>query len=377
MLRVCIVGWYGTETLGDRSILAGILTIYSKLSNNVDVKIASLYPFYTKRTLYEDIQFYNEIAPNVNVSYFDFKNNNELRNTINNSNFIIMGGGPIMDLEQLEYVYQSFKYSKKLNKKTVLFGCGIGPLKEEIYKKITIKLISVSDLCIFRDYFAIDSLNQIHNEFNKSYNTSKCHILFDPAILPPLFFREHCKKESGEGIVMNLRKFDEFLSNDFYNSVEEKLKKLIVYLSNNNTIKMLPNHTFFVGGDDRLYFSELYLELPKRTIELTEKPLSLKETFEVISQSKYGIAMRYHAVLFQTILCGNNYILDYTEPGCGKMSGFINMIDGEEFYKSRYLNIQSFDSMLNLDDNIFDSSNINFNAVVEKYVELLKFYFYD
>lgn len=51
--------------------------------------------------------------------------------------------------------------------------------------------------------------------------------------------------------------------------------------------------------------------------------------------------MRYHSVFFQTILNGNNFILDYTDPSTGKIIGFIRDCGGLDFYSGRMLQLQS------------------------------------
>ena len=53
--------------------------------------------------------------------------------------------------------------------------------------------------------------------------------------------------------------------------------------------------------------------------------------------------MRYHSVVFQTILSGNNYVLDYTEPNKGKIFGFLKEIDEMNFYEKRYISLQDGD----------------------------------
>ncbi|WP_299130592.1 radical SAM protein [uncultured Winogradskyella sp.] len=51
---VFIVGWYGTETVGDKAILGGIIDYYkAKYTNGLDIVIGSLYPFISERTIKE------------------------------------------------------------------------------------------------------------------------------------------------------------------------------------------------------------------------------------------------------------------------------------------------------------------------------------
>lgn len=48
---VCILGWYGTETLGDRAILDGILSALYLAYGECNILLGSLYPFFTERTI--------------------------------------------------------------------------------------------------------------------------------------------------------------------------------------------------------------------------------------------------------------------------------------------------------------------------------------
>ncbi len=47
-MRILIIGWYGTETIGDRAILAGLISFFSKVYRCFEIKIGSLYPFLLK-----------------------------------------------------------------------------------------------------------------------------------------------------------------------------------------------------------------------------------------------------------------------------------------------------------------------------------------
>ena len=57
-MKITIIGWYGTETIGDRAILTGIFSFFNQLFNKIEIKLGSLYPFFSKRTLNEDYSFY-------------------------------------------------------------------------------------------------------------------------------------------------------------------------------------------------------------------------------------------------------------------------------------------------------------------------------
>ena len=58
MKTIMIIGWYGTETIGDRAILASLFKNLFELNKNIKLIIGSIYPFHTQLTLIEDNNFY-------------------------------------------------------------------------------------------------------------------------------------------------------------------------------------------------------------------------------------------------------------------------------------------------------------------------------
>ena len=102
-MEITIIGWYGTETIGDRAILAGIIRVMSEVFPSYSIRLGSLYPFYTERTLHEDQGFYNEVSLNklLSIAIFDSKDPVQLRNNIKHSDLLVVGGGPLMDLKEI------------------------------------------------------------------------------------------------------------------------------------------------------------------------------------------------------------------------------------------------------------------------------------
>ena len=62
MTTINIVGWYGTETIGDRAILAGLVHIFSKVFDEYEIQLGSLFPDFTERTVLEDDEFLRHIS---------------------------------------------------------------------------------------------------------------------------------------------------------------------------------------------------------------------------------------------------------------------------------------------------------------------------
>ena len=76
--------------------------------------------------------------------------------------------------------------------------------------------------------------------------------------------------------------------------------------------------------------------------------------------------MRFHSVLIQTIVSGNNFILDYTEPRKGKISGFLEDVDQNNFYKSRYISLQDDEIATNIFHHVDGTFSLDENHVKNK-----------
>ena len=139
---------------------------------------------------------------------------------------------------------------------------------------------------------------------------------------------------------------------------------------------MIPMHTFFWGGDDRSYYAEMFIDRDICNVNIQYKPQTLYELYDVYRNALGCIGMRYHAVVLQTILNGNNIILDYTETGIGKISGFMAELEAD-FYKERYINLDDiyklnrgeFANILSSGERYDYSSNSE--ELIKKYIEVM------
>ncbi len=342
-MRVTIIGWYGTETIGDRAILAGILKTLTGSCEHVS--LGSLYPFFTERTLSEDVSFYEKtFGFKGKIALFDSKKSFELRKNIDESDILIMGGGPLMHISPLYMIDYAFKYARKVGTKTVVLGCGIGPIFHKKYSRLLFNILSYSERIVLRDSASIAYINELFNRDKKTLDTQKIKLAYDPSVLTCIAFKKNLqrlKKNQSYDLVINLREFPKEYLKDIKNLKNIK-KNMDVFMAQIESFSkktlMLPNHYFFCGEDDRDYYNKLKFQGYLKNIDIQNKPLSLEETMETISSSKKCIGMRFHSVVFQTLLNSNNFVLDYTEPTKGKVYGFLKDID---FNFDNYINIQA------------------------------------
>ncbi len=352
-MNVCVLGWYGSETLGDRAILDGIIRIFSVMSDELDFNIGSLYPVLTKRTIFEDQEMYKRHARQIGIGYFDAKNRKQIKQAVEKADYVIMGGGPLMDLQEMFIIRCGFHYAKRLDKRTALVGCGYGPLNQSAYEKCLIDIAGFSDAIIMRTDNCKEQMKKL---ISSKHPDKEVYSLLDPAIISVRDYKNSPLQTSNSGNlehkdewIINVRDLDYVYAKEefYYPRIKEAVAKIARLVP---SLILMPMHTFYIGGDDRYIQNRIAQDLQYDNIKVIQKPLSLKEAYDLVSSAEGCVGMRYHSIVFQSFLNGNNYILDYTDSKNGKIKAFLDLIDKHGFYQSRYMNIlnsETFDFSIN------------------------------
>lgn len=315
-----IIGWYGTETIGDKAIVGDIIKRLKIENPRIKITIASLYPFVTIRTLYELGEEDIEIVKTYSQEYIK---------ACQSSDVVIMGGGPLMGMEPLGFVLTAFTEARKVNIPCIIEGCGIGPLSKSEHIFAVKEIIRLSSQIRIRDKASIKWINR---------NTSRLDAICtgDPAAR----YVEQWKNEALNGkkfvkeryfacflreITLeyaNCKSHNSFLK--FKKRFEEELGALICYIHKKTGLKalLMPMHTFTVGQDDREFarkFAQKYLQVGKYAIG--GKVYSPQDILSVMFSSQLNLCMRFHSVLFAEKLGTPFIAIDYT--GGGKVKGFL------------------------------------------------------
>ena len=341
-MKICIIGWYGTETIGDRAILAGIFSVLGKAIDDFSITIGALNPILTERTICEDNEFfYKSAGKNISISCFDSTNPSDLRQNIARSDVLMVGGGPLMDLQEMYMLDYAFCFARSKHIKTVLMGCGWGPLTETDKISIALRLVDNSDLTIFRDA----NSKQQYLEYTITPNPN-VYSLIDPAVIASIDYLGTKKNflRANDNVAINFR--DVSIEGTHYTNTYE-MEDVFVSLVNNITqqtslpILLVPMHTFSIGGDDRIILDKVAKRCNNPNVHIQQAPLSTEETMDVYYNAQFCVGMRFHSILLQTILNGRNFILDYTHPTKGKIVGLLNQLNLFETYSKRYFSLQS------------------------------------
>ena len=323
-----IIGWYGTETAGDKAIIGDIIRRLKEANPGVQITIASLYPFITKRTLYELGIKKVKIIKTYSAKYLK---------SCRSSDAVIMGGGPLMGMEPLGFILAAFTEARRIGIPAIVEGCGIGPLRVDEHISAVKEILRLSTEIKIRD---TDSLLWVKE------NTVRTDAVFSPD--PSLSFVEYWKDKNFQDKTLPsencfacfLREItteysDGMASKDFSAfriRFEKELGKMIHYISEKTGLKpiLMPMHTFVVGKDDRDFarrFAGTYLAGSNH--EIGNKVYSPQDILATMKKVRFNICMRFHSVVFSAILGVPFIAIDYT--GGAKIKSFLRDNKREEF----------------------------------------------
>jgi polysaccharide pyruvyl transferase WcaK-like protein len=315
---VFITGWYGTETVGDKAILMGIVQHYQKeYPQGVDFIISALYPFVTERSLVElDLK-----ARVVATESADF-----VRAALG-ADVTVMGGGPLMGIEALAIPLAAFELAAKAGKQRVIFGCGLGPLQHQRHLDVVTRMLQLSTTIRLRDKASIAWAERLSGRKDIEYwgdpafhylqSLSQSQKGSDKKPILACFLRDWSEEYQG-----SLSR-EEFAATKA--SFEAKLAAEIKAVAKafDLSVHFYCMHTFVVGGDDRIFYRrfvrEHFADFP---VYLEQYPSSVASIVGAMQQASYCLCMRFHSVLFAHTLGANFLAIDYT--GGGKIKGFLS-----------------------------------------------------
>jgi len=251
----------------------------------------------------------------------------------------------------------------KGKKVTIALGCGYGPLMKKDTIECANRILRAVDYSAMRDS-------------NAPFATIKDVV--DPAAFACLeFLRAQKEEQIKDFVTVNCR--DVLADVSRYpvgGNLEEKLVKWFSSFVDQceKPVYLVPMHSFSVGIDDRIYLGKLAKAIRSPKVEVISKPPSLKKTMELFYHSSLCVGMRFHSVLLQTLLNGNNCILDYTHPETGKTISLMRQLNMVEPYRGKYVSLPKCDGEItfsNEEGQVFHYDSVLLTRHFSAYVNLL------
>jgi polysaccharide pyruvyl transferase WcaK-like protein len=312
-----IIGWYGTETLGDKLILLGLIDL---LRERYDmVAVVSSDPSYTAGTI---LELSSLSRPDSLSEYIDGNirviSYAQLLRAEPGAN-IIFGGGPLMDDPAVIYWYFIVRYLKSHGAAFMALGIGIGPLRYEVTRYFTSKLLSLANGVVLRPT-AISGIDVDAD----NYPRALCPSFLTKNVL--LRNKSHKKESIGAAglprVSINLRQIppnyaapgtsDKSLR-DINGRLQEIIRDLVLANLKKYTFAFFSTHEYDLVGDSRIHLDII------NSIDIAmENETSIGGVLALLEKSDFIISTRYHGFIIGLLLGKKSMGLDYTEKG-GKL----------------------------------------------------------
>lgn len=319
--NVIITGWWGTETAGDKAILGELLHFLKNKNPLIKIDFTSYDDYVIKKTLRE-LNYKNHYKL-YSISKFAKKN------IVKKYDAIIIGGGPLMELSNTNYIRKAFLIANKYNIEKIIFGCGISLNLSGKHKKIISDICKLTSKGFFRDKESLDLALKWGCTGNLDY---AC----DPAINYISRWIENNKHLEKQNIITGLLREcpNKYLKTNQTNYEKINNEKLEMTANSFKTISNIHNtridlqamNSCYNGDDDRIYNRKIEKLCSANNITTEKKYLSLNQLLENIYKSKYVIATRYHAHIFSATMIIPFLSIDYTGKQA-KIKNFLKMID--------------------------------------------------
>lgn len=315
--HVFITGWYGTETVGDKAILGHIMRHYRKLDSATRFSISSLHPFVTRRTIAE-LGLAAEVVPVYSYRFVT---------TAASADEVVMGGGPLMGINSLAIPWWAFAIARRVQGKTTVFGCGLGPLREPRHLNAVRAILMLADEIALRDTASVEWARQLTGRTDISCTG-------DPAVHYVRHVANTCTAPEPQPVLACfLRRWPVHYRGELdveqFESVREQfeanLAQGIKQIANQHglTPVLYPMHCFVDGEDDRDFnrrFARDYLSDINVAVE--RKPSSVASIVHAMRGAQLNLCMRFHSVVFAHTLGADYLGIDYTNGG--KISAFLH-----------------------------------------------------
>lgn len=327
--HVLITGWYGTETAGDKAILGELVNFLKTRSPACRITLTSL-------DLKVSLQTQREMKELAELDLMDLKQESSL-SLVQGVDAVIVGGGPLEEIQETQYIWRMFVEANKHNKARILFGCGVGPVYTKQLREMVESVCRMATGGFLRD------------EESRQYALDMSGVSFQVACDPALayfrrWFLQNRDANPGDSLIKlvallraNTTEYLPDMPLEKLKSSNEDCARQIARIlqdfseSNDVRVNLLPMHSIPVGGDDRIFNRTVagFFKNGDR-VYLEKRYLSLSQLLESILAADVALTMRYHGHLICMAFGIPLLSVDYTGES-GKVSSLIRRIGYEQF----------------------------------------------
>jgi len=326
--RVLITGWYGTETTGDKAILAEVLHFLKTHAPDCDITLTTL-----DRKVSDQTE--RELADLCGSHLVDIARGHDPA-LIEQMDAVIMGGGPLMETQAMENVWRIFAEANRQRKARIIFGCGVGPFHTDHIRDITGSVIRMATAGFFRDQESHAAAETLVPEHTLAY---AC----DPALAYLSRWRtQHTPVGRSDAAPLQIATLlrantREFATRGSLTQANEQAARQIAQILEAvcddmpAAANLFAMNAHWLGGDDRLFNRQVAacFERPAY-VTVAREYAPLDRVAQQVVESDAAVAMRYHGHLFSIALGIPFLSIDYTGRG-GKVASLMRRIGYDQW----------------------------------------------
>lgn len=379
---VLICGWYGTETLGDKAILGGVVNSLQSALGNLELHLASLELYISEMTIQQ--------MPELEGCYLH--SITDAIKVAGTMDLVVFGGGPLMAIPNLAEMIAIFQRAVEAKVPTLIAGCGVGPLGNFDYNQAIKNLLHLSSCRIYRDENSrtlAESLGICTSEDLVAEDPALTWVKSSLASLKPI---ENPQKSPV--LLLGLRDWPyreyapyltvleaEKIKNKFEFEIIVALNQLIDQYADLSIIPF-PMCTNHLGNDDRWFYRRLLRNNQeiKDRLDLSytgaeQAPLSCLKAFQSASMA---LTMRFHSLVFALAAGVPSVAVDYT-LGKGKVKSLAEKYQvpyrSLDLINAEFI-VSQFNDKINYDrrglSSNFDESSLKFMDSINLCVNRMK-----
>lgn len=320
--RVMIGGWYGTETLGDKAILAGVVQGIEATLGSCDVTLVSLHPYVSEMTRAQmpELEGCTIVTPE------------EAAARVDEMDLVVFGGGPMMAIRELAEMEALFARAAARDVPTLVAGCGVGPLGAPHLDAAIARILSAATWRIYRDAPSRAAAARLGVDVRAD------RVAEDPAFTW-LDGQRAARAQTPEGaapvLVLGLRDFPfesyaRHLDAGAARAAKARFERVVrgalgrlVAERPELRLRPLPMCTNHFGDDDRWFYRRLFRGdaglAPHLDLSLLGPELAPAAYVDAFGSARAALTMRFHAEVFALALGLPTVAIDYT-LGRGKVA---------------------------------------------------------
>jgi len=299
---ITIVGWYGSETVGDVAILGEILNELRIIFPEYSINLVSFNSKLTQISL----DWLGE-SESIKICPLGFLS----ALSIMRSKYVVIGGGPLMESPSMAFWALRSSLIKLSGGKQIVYACGVGPIRSKSCKSNIRTILKNSEIKILRD-------KQFEHYFkNEDVLSENTLISFDPALnyVVDMSHRAKNDNKTNQSIVLFLQR----PPNRYLDGHKIDLDKYYTEMSNFLDKLIEDKNARFVGlvmqDNDRLAYEEIRKRMKDSSrLSIAPEPHSLEYIIKTLSSAESAVSLRFHGMIFSIGLNKKFIAIDYTVP---------------------------------------------------------------